>query len=356
MNAVVLQSPGMLFGLFGVAALVVFGLFGFWMQGIARARFYAMASDRAWARAGSRWARVAQVTFAGLGAACMVFALARPSADPQPQKVQRVGRDVMFVLDVSRSMLAQDVRPNRLERAKLGLRDAIDVAEGDRIGLVAFAGSAVLKSPLTSDYAFLRMALDDTTPGSVGRGGTAIGDAIRTAIAVLAPDPPTTKGDVKPQPQEDRSRTIVLITDGEDHETSPLAAAKVAAEKGIRIVTIGVGSEVNGAAVPIAPQINARGEVIERRGSATYEGHEVVSRMDPTTLRQIAEATPGGMFLNAGTGNVDLDTLYKRLLRTSGPRVEEKTTTIRYTELFQIALACGIVLLSLEMLLYAYTR
>lgn len=355
----VLQQPRMLLALFGVVLVVLVAIIGLWSDRRARTRFFGAATQRSWAVTGSRWWRWGRIACAGLGAACVVLALARPSSDPKPQPVQRVGRDVMFVLDVSRSMLAQDVRPSRLERAKLGVRDAIDVAEGDRIGLIAFAGSAVLKSPLTSDYSFIRMALDDTTPGSVGRGGTAIGDAIRSAVAILRPessDAETNPKVTSEKDRADRSKTIVLITDGEDHETNPLAAAKAAAEKGIRIVTIGVGSELDGAAVPLPPQLNSRGVVVEQRGVATIEGREVRSRMDPSTLRQIAEATPGGMFLNVGTGNIDLDALYRQLLRTSGPRIEEKASTIRYTEWFQVALALAIALLSVEMLLHARGR
>lgn len=358
MIQLVLQQPSMLLGLVGVVAILLVALFGMWLDVRSRERFFGLASRRSWADARHGWRRWGRVVLAGLGTACVVLALARPSSDPKPQPVQRVGRDVMFVIDVSRSMLAQDVRPSRLERAKLGVRDAIDVAEGDRIGLIAFAGSAVLKSPLTSDYSFVRMALDDATPTSVGRGGTAIGDAIRSAVAVLTPDDAEANAARAAQAEKpvDRSRTIVLITDGEDHETNPLAAAKAAAEKGIRIVAIGVGSELDGAAVPLAPKVNPFGDLVEQRGSATFEGREVRSRMDPGTLRQVAEATPGGMFLNVGTGNVDLDALYKQLLRTSGPRVEEKASTIRYTEWFQIALGLAVVLLSLEMLLHARVR
>ncbi len=353
MTTIILQDPSALWWLLGAAGLLLVGLAGLWRQERARKRFFDSADGRSWTRSTVRGRRVASVALSAVGLGCLAFALARPSTDPQPQRVQRVGRDVMFVLDVSRSMLAQDIRPNRLERAKLGVRDAIDAAEGDRIGLIAFAGTAVLKSPLTSDYAFLRMALDDTTPTTVGRGGTAIGDAIRAAVGVLIPESDAAPNRDPDRVQTDRSKTIVLITDGEDHETNPMNAAKLAAEKGIRIVTIGVGSELTGAPVPGAPLMNSRGELVEQRSAMVHDGRQVLSRMDPAVLRQVAEATPGGMFINAGTGNIDMDTLYRRLLQTSGPKIEEQTTTVRYTELFQIVLALAVAILCVEVLLHA---
>src|SRR5262245_10354754 len=160
-----------------------------------------------------RWMRAAAL-LTSLGATCI--ALARPGWDPTPQKILRSGRDVAVLLDVSRSMLAEDLKPNRLERAKIAVRDLLDAAQGDRVGIIAFAGSASVRCPLTTDYSFARLALDNLSPETVPLGGTLIGDAIRAALDDLFKD------------GQDRFRDIVLITDGEDHDSFPVQAASEA--------------------------------------------------------------------------------------------------------------------------------
>ena len=166
-----------------------------------------------------------------LGFLFIVIALARPAWNPKPQTVQRSGRDIVFILDVSKSMLAEDLVPNRLERARLAMKDMIDRLEGDRVALLAFAGTAVLKCPLTMDYGFFGMMLDDIGIESVSRGGTMIGDAIRKALDEAFDD------------QEKKYKDIILITDGEDHDSFPLEAAEEAGRRGIRIIAVGLGDE-----------------------------------------------------------------------------------------------------------------
>jgi Ca-activated chloride channel family protein len=289
---------------------------------------------------------VLKIALACIALGALAVAMARPAFNPQPRKVQRSGRDAIFVIDVSRSMLAQDVRPSRLERAKLGVRDVLDAAEGDRIGLVAFAGAAVLKCPLTNDYSFVRLTLDDVSPDSVGRGGTAIGDAIRFAASQLAPTDDSAK--------DGRSRTIFLITDGEDHESGPVEAAEAAAKKGIRIVTIGIGSELGGAMVPAADTSQGNRPAPQR--PMEYEGQQVLSKMDPGVLKKVAEVTPGGVFLNVGTGNVEMDVVYKRLMKSAVAQTRETTEAMRYTELFQILLGLAVVCMFMESIIDAWYR
>lgn len=117
-----------------------------------------------------------------VAAAFIIFALARPAWNLKPEKVKAKGRDVVFLIDVSRSMLATDLVPNRLERSKLAVKDCLENIKGDRVGIVAFAGNSVIKCPLTLDYGFFRMALDDLSPQSVSRGGTMLGDALRKCL------------------------------------------------------------------------------------------------------------------------------------------------------------------------------
>jgi Ca-activated chloride channel family protein len=346
MNGLTLLEPRWLLALGLAPLLLLLGLFALAMHRLAVRRFFGAAAGRPWAKSASVWPRIFKMLLACVAAAAVAVALARPAFNPQPQKVQRAGRDAMFVIDVSRSMLAQDVRPSRLERAKLGVRDVLDAAEGDRIGVVAFAGAAVLKCPLTTDYSFVRLSLDDTNPDSVGRGGTAIGDAIRFATSQLVPTDDAQK--------DGRSRTIFLITDGEDHESQPLEAAAAAAKKGIRIVTIGIGSDLAGAVVP-APDVGPNGRPQAAR-PMEYEGEKVLSKMDPSILKKVAEATPGGVFLNVGTGNIEMDTVYKRLMRSAVAHKQEITESVRYTELFQIFLAFAVVCMFLEMLVDGWYR
>ncbi|MDH3392340.1 MAG: VWA domain-containing protein, partial [Desulfobulbaceae bacterium] len=146
----------------------------------------------------------------------LIIGLARPAWNLQQTTVKRTGRDVVFVIDVSKSMLAEDLAPNRLERAKLAIADVIDTLDGDRVGLVAFAGTAAIKCPLTLDYGFFRMMLENISTDSIARGGTLVGDAIRLVLDQVLDS------------QEKQFKDIVLITDGEDHESFPLDAAKEA--------------------------------------------------------------------------------------------------------------------------------
>ncbi len=281
-----------------------------------------------------RWVKAGLVA-ASLG--LVVLALARPAWNPRAQPVTSTGRDVVFLLDVSRSMLAEDLRPNRLEHAKLLIRDVLDAARGDRIGIIAFAGSAVVKCPLTTDYAFARLVLDSITPDSVSRGGTLIGDAIRTALEQVF-EPGDKEG------AEDRYRDIILITDGEDHDSFPIPAAQEAGKRGVRIVAIGLGSELEGAPVPAA-------DAKEGGRYMTYEGKTVLSRMDPDSLRKVAAASREGVCLNVGTGNIRMDEVYARLMASANKRRLESVRAVRYDEGFQAVLAAALGLLLTEMLI-----
>ena len=263
------------------------------------------------------------------GFAVLVIGLARPAWNPIPQEVVRRGRDVVFLLDVSRSMLAEDLAPNRLERAKLAILDAIDRLEGDRVSLVAFAGSASVKCPLTLDYGFFRMALEDISPTSVARGGTMIGDSLRKVLQEVFDE------------QQSQYRDIVLITDGEDHESFPVEAAEAAGGRGIRLIAIGLGDENVGRRIPVS---NSNGEI----GFLKYKGEEVWSRLDANSLRQMAAATPGGRYLNVATGAIDFGDVYLQLIASAQRRDLESQMIERYEEKFQIFLGLAFMLLCVE--------
>ncbi|MBS0191580.1 MAG: VWA domain-containing protein [Phycisphaerales bacterium] len=269
-----------------------------------------------------------------LGLSSLVVAIARPQSDPIEESVTIRGRDLVFLVDVSRSMLSRDLVPSRLARAKLWINDLVNTLKGDRVGLVAFAGVPVVKCPLTLDYGYFRMELDDLSPASVPRGGTLIGDAIRKTLSDVM------------EPGDGRYRDIILITDGEDQGSFPAEAAKTAADLGVRIIAIGIGSELEGALVPAD----------EKAGSnyLEHDGAKIRSKMDGSTLRAIAAAaspsggTGGGVFLNVGTGTIDLDQVYHDLISNADQRETQATAAVQYRELFPFFLAVALACLGLE--------
>lgn len=212
-------------------------------------------------------------------------------------EVEQQGIDTFFVLDVSRSMLAEDVRPNRLERATTAVEDVLDVMGSDRAGLITVAGDAVLTVPLTLDYGSLRLALDDVSPRSVNRGGTMIGDGIRLATNSFTDDVQDHKA-------------IIVLTDGEDMGSFPVEAAAAAAELGILVYTVGIGDSTTGARIPTT--------TFGQPTYIIYEGEEVWSVMNPMELTNVANAG-GGAFVPAGIANLDLASIYaKRIASDSG--------------------------------------
>jgi Ca-activated chloride channel homolog len=262
----------------------------------------------------------------------IVIALTEPKWNPKSQQIKRRGRDICILLDTSKSMLAEDIKPSRLERSKIAIRDLLDTLQGDRIAIITFAGNATVKCPLTQDYAFVRMVLTDISTESTSRGGTMIGDAIRKAAE-----------DVFDR-QSREFKDIVLITDGEDHDSFPVQAAEKAAETGIRIIAIGLGDENEGARIPVT---GANGE----KTFLKYQGQEVWSKLDADTLRKVVYATEGGKYLSVLPGTtLDLGQIYEGLIATAGKRELESTTMIQYDERFQIFLALGLILIIWELL------
>jgi Ca-activated chloride channel family protein len=262
-----------------------------------------------------------------LALALVTVAAARPQSDPREIEVESKGRDVVFMLDVSRSMLARDVAPNRLEKAKLWINDLVDELGGDRVGLVAFAGSSSVISPLTNDRLFFKLALEELSPDTVLVGGTNIGDAIRRTMDL-----------VFPESQEETAgnyRDLVLISDGEDQESLPVEAARQAGAGGVRIIAIGIGSD--------------KGALIQtdRAQSGTQT---VRSKLESETLRDIASASSGGVYLEVGTGTIDLAQVYTDLIASADQRTLDTSSTTRYTERYMIFLAVGVGLIAFDLL------
>ncbi len=264
-----------------------------------------------------------------LASLALVGALTDPRAGEVPVDVRRHGIDVLFVLDVSRSMLAQDVAPNRLERAKQLVADAIDRMAGDRAGLIAFAGSPVLKSPLTLNYGALKNSLNELTTQDSARGGSLLGDAIRMATDAFTDQ---VKG----------GKAIIVLSDGEDMESFPVEAAKKALnERGIRTYAVGLGDSTDGARIPVMKG--------RERTWLLYEGKEVWTKMDPKLLTEMCLAG-GGAFVPAGTKLVDMGEVYDSTVAAVGRRDFESTSVKRTMPQFQWFAGLAGVLLVLESL------
>lgn len=293
----------------------------------------AMASKLAPQRSSVRF--VSKLMLRSTAFVLLILVVARPQFGEQTQEVDVSGVDVFILLDVSRSMLAEDVRPNRLERAKSDILDLLRELEGDSVGLIAFAGAAVVQVPLTTDASFFRMVLSSVDPDSAPRGGTLIGDAIRKALDSME----QTTG---------RSQLLVLITDGEDQESFPIEAAKQAAKRNIKMITVGLGDIGEGARIP------QRGE----DGSLAFvqfDGQEVWSKMDAELLQEIAEVT-SGVWVPAQTRAYNLASIYRAQLQ--GLTSTEKTTEtyLLKTDRFQWFLAPALLLLCCDALLSAFQR
>jgi Ca-activated chloride channel family protein len=268
-----------------------------------------------------------------LGFTSIVAALTEPKWNPQPQQIRRTGRDVVILLDTSRSMLAEDIKPNRLERSKIAILDLLEILAGDRIAIITFAGNATVKCPLTQDYAFVRMALADISTESSSRGGTMIGDAIRKATEEVFDQ------------QSREYKDLILITDGEDHDSFPVEAAQKAAQEGVRIMAIGLGDDATGSRIPITGP----------DGLTTflkYQGQEVWTRLDSDALREVAYATEGGKYLSVAPGTtMDLGRIYQDLIASAAGRELESMTMMKYDEKFQIFIGLAIILLMSEVLI-----
>ena len=265
-----------------------------------------------------------------LGIFFLLFSLARPQLGTKLTLMKREGVDVVIALDCSLSMMAEDFKPNRLEKAKQEVKGLIDRMQGDRVGLVAFAGVAFVQCPLTIDYSAAEMILDIMDVNLIPQPGTAIGDAIRTSIKAF-------------NQKERKYKVLILLTDGEDHDSEPLKAAEEAAQEGIRIYTIGIGS-TQGEPIPLR---NERGEISGYKKDE--EGSVVVSQADETTLQKIA-LTTGGKYYHATSGEMELDKIYDDISKMEKKELEGKLM-VQYEDRYQYFLFIAIVLLVGEFML-----
>lgn len=250
--------------------------------------------------------------------------ISRPQMGAILKEHKTRGAEVMIVLDVSNSMLAEDYSPNRLERAKLAISRMVDKLRDDRIGMVVFAGNSFVQLPITTDYVSAKMFLSSISTQSVPIQGTAIGEAISTALRSFSA-------------QSDKSRAIIVITDGENHEDDPVAAASQAAELGVRVFTIGIGS-------PEGKMIPFEGDYLRDK-----EGNPVVTRLDESVLQEVASAGKG-LYVRAGNSEFGLNPIIEEI---AGMDDEEYDSVVfeEYDELYMYFFAMALFFLVLEMLI-----
>ena len=257
----------------------------------------------------------------------VVVALSGPRWGTHFEEVERRGIDVMFVLDVSNSMLAEDLAPNRLERAKLDIKDLLETLPGDRVGLITFAGKSALACPLTINYGSFRLALDEVDTRSSPRGGTNIGDAVRKAA------------DCFTDKVKDHKAIIIISDGGETEETYAVeAAGNVYEERGIRVFTVGVGDVARGGRIPVIKN--------GQRVYLKFEGQEVWTKLEPAELQSMAAVADGGYFTN-----VDFREMYERIRsKVEGRSFETTRKEMRYARFHWFA-GLALVLLMAETLM-----
>ncbi|MGD0756027.1 MAG: VWA domain-containing protein [Bacteroidales bacterium] len=257
-----------------------------------------------------------------------IIMLSRPQFGSKIEDIKKQGVEVIIALDVSNSMLAEDIQPNRLTRAKQAISRLVDNLDNDKIGLIVFAGDAYIQIPVTTDYISAKMFLSSINPNMVPKQGTAIGAAINLGVRSFSPG-------------EGKSKAMIIITDGENHEDDPIKAAEEASKAGIVIHTLGIGSTEG---VPI-PLIN--------NGKKDYlkdaDGNTVVTRLDEEILKKIALSTNGN-YVRASNSNIGLDEIF-RDIRKMKKQDLESTMYTEYNDQFQIFAAIALFLLMFDFII-----
>ncbi|HPT22487.1 MAG TPA: VWA domain-containing protein [Bacteroidales bacterium] len=242
-----------------------------------------------------------------------IIMISRPQFGSKLEDVKKHGVEVIIALDVSNSMLAEDIQPDRLTRAKQAISRLVDKLDNDKIGLIVFAGDAYTQIPITTDYVSAKMFLSTIRPDMVPKQGTAIGAAISLGIRSFSPG-------------EERSKAIIIITDGENHEDDPVAKAEEAAKAGIVIHTIGIGSTDG---VPIPVMRDGKKEYLQDAG-----GNTVISKLDEDILKKIAASTNGN-YVRASNSNIGLDEIFNDIKKMKKQEMESTMYT-EYNDQFQI--------------------
>ncbi len=257
----------------------------------------------------------------------MVFAVAGPQFGSRLQEIKRKGVEIVIALDVSNSMMAEDIKPNRLERAKQAISKLVDRLTNDKIGLIVFAGDAYTQVPITMDYVSTKMFLSTITCDIVPKQGTAIGSAIDLGMKSFSPD-------------NESSKVLIIITDGENHEGDAIATAKEAQEKGITIHTIGLGLP-DGAPIPVYSGSGAMSYLKDQ------DGNTVISKLNETMLNQVS-AAGGGMYIRSTNTRLGLNVLFDEIEKMEKQELEARVYS-EYEERYQYLAGIAFLLMLIDL-------
>ncbi len=330
METIRFDNPEYLILLVGLPALLLIFLLGQYLKGKALKQFGnpgTMARLMPWRSYRRPWIRF--VIFL-IGFGCVSMAAVNPKVGSRLEKATREGVDIMIALDVSRSMLAEDVRPNRLERSKSAVSRIIDRLEHDRVGLVVFAGNAITQVPLTADHAAAKMMLRPVNSQSISVQGTAIGSAIERAMASFPDD-------------EGNAKVLIIISDGENHLDDPVEKTRLAHRHGITIHTVGIGSP-EGAPIPVYEDNRLSGYLRDAQGNT------VITRYDEATLKAIADAG-GGIFQHGRGADMGLNRIVDEIRKMEQQEYEAMIFT-EYESRYHYFVALALIFLVLEIFIF----
>jgi len=323
-------SEEFLYLLLLVPAAVLFYYFAFKWKTRALARFGNLALVERLSRSTSRKRQVGKAALVVGSMLFLTLALAQPQIGTRLQEVKREGVDILVALDVSSSMLAEDIKPSRLDKAKHEIAQFIELLRGDRIGLIAFAGKAYVQCPLTLDYGAAKVFLDIMHPNLIPEPGTNIGDAIRVAMQSF-------------ESQERKYKALILVTDGEHHDNDVMKMVEAAEREGVVIYTVGIGSPKG---VPI-PMYDARGRQMGFKKDR--QGNVVLTKLDQITLEKVAFATGGKFYLSA-TGDTRLAEIYKEIAKMEKKELAAMKFD-QFEDRFQYLLIIAMILLVADLLI-----
>jgi len=318
-------NPEFLYGLLILPALLLIYLWLLYARKRALKRFGYLPVVQQMMPLSSVGRRTVKFVILSLSLTSAIFALARPQFGSKLETVKRKGIELIIALDVSNSMMAEDLKPNRLENAKRAISKLVDKLENDKIGLIVFAGDAYVQVPITVDYTATKMFLQTAGPGMVTKQGTDLGKAIELASKSFTPE-------------SQMSKAMIIITDGENNETGEIEAATEAAKKGIVIHTMGIGLQ-DGVPIPIGTNNYMKEE----------DGSIHVSKLNETLLKQVSKAG-NGSYVHSMNIVDGLNTLFDKISKLEKSELESKTFS-EYDDKFQYLAALSLLLLLLDLLL-----
>lgn len=324
-----LEESKYLYLLLIIPILVVFFIFNLYWKNKKQKEFGDLELVKKLIPEYSGFKSILKFLFVVLGLTALIIAITNPRLGTKMETIKREGIDIVFALDVSKSMLAEDVAPNRLEKSKQIINQIINNLQGDRIGLIAYAGSAYPILPMTSDYSIGKMYLQNANTNMLSSQGTALNQAISQAVNFFDDD--------------QQSKLLILISDGEDHGDGAKEASELAKEKGIKIVTISVGS-AKGANIPI----KENGKLLGYKKDSN--GETVVTKMNAETLKLIAQETKG-KYLDGNNTKAVVDNL-QTVLASIEKNESETQQVAEFKSQYQWFLSLGFLLLFIDLLMF----